>query len=494
MFGCLIRRCLYFAVCSVILADRGVEVFVMMPLRGLVTSDGNLAEQAKLDAIWNALESSGADGFMMDVWWGITEPSPKRYDFTAYRQLLNQAKVRGFKVQVVTSFHRCGGNVGDDCSIPLPAFVLNASDVWYKDSQGRETQEYISLFADDVNIGGRTPLEMYTDWFAAFATEFRAELGTTIVEVMVGLGPAGEMRYPSYPLGPWTFPGIGEFQCYDQHALASLEMAAATSACQRTCSQPPVSSSLGNYTSFPEDTEFFSDGFMSEQGRFFLDWYSSSLKAHAAAVLNRSKLVFGTKVRLAAKVAGIHWWYSSDSHAAELTAGYYNTNGRDAYSEIAQVLASAGADVLDFTCLEMRDVEQPRNARASPERLIVQVQKATEAAGLEFSGENALQRYDQTAFDQMLSYKAYIHSLTYLRMTETLVESSNLDRFRTFVGRMHEGSGGKVPGRKTASKPELVSFKSRSESDAMKETSYSSPGLSSFSRALAYLVLIWCLW
>lgn len=33
------------------------------------------------------------------------------------------------------------------------------------------------------------------------------------------------------------------------------------------------------------------------------------------------------KVDLAIKVAGIHWWYKSRSHAAEMTAGYYNYYG-----------------------------------------------------------------------------------------------------------------------------------------------------------------------
>lgn len=32
------------------------------------------------------------------------------------------------------------------------------------------------------------------------------------------MGPAGELRYPSYPEqnGTWRFPGIGAFQCYDK--------------------------------------------------------------------------------------------------------------------------------------------------------------------------------------------------------------------------------------------------------------------------------------
>lgn len=33
-----------------------------------------------------------------------------------------------------------------------------------------------------------------------------------IVDIEVGLGPAGEMRYPSYPQSQgWVYPGIGEF-------------------------------------------------------------------------------------------------------------------------------------------------------------------------------------------------------------------------------------------------------------------------------------------
>ncbi len=35
------------------------------------------------------------------------------------------------------------------------------------------------------------------------------------------MGPAGELRYPSYPEGDgrWRFPGVGEYQCYDKYML-----------------------------------------------------------------------------------------------------------------------------------------------------------------------------------------------------------------------------------------------------------------------------------
>ena len=52
--------------------------------------------------------------------------------------------------------------------------------------------------------------------------------GSVITELTVGMGPAGELRYPSYPEGDgrWRFPGVGEFQCFDRYMLASLYEAA----------------------------------------------------------------------------------------------------------------------------------------------------------------------------------------------------------------------------------------------------------------------------
>lgn len=40
----------------------------------------------------------------------------------------------------------------------------------------------------------------------------------------MGMGPAGELRYPSYPEqnGTWRFPGIGAFQCFDKVLILIL--------------------------------------------------------------------------------------------------------------------------------------------------------------------------------------------------------------------------------------------------------------------------------
>jgi hypothetical protein len=80
------------------------------------------------------------------------------------------------------------------------------------------------------------------------------------------------------------------------------------------------------------------------------EWYSGKLIEHADHILSKAVKVLKTcqqdrpdAVLLVAKVAGIHWWYHTESHAAELTAGYYNTSYRDGYDSIAAVFARHGA-------------------------------------------------------------------------------------------------------------------------------------------------------
>ena len=67
-----------------------------------------------------------------------------------------------------------------------------------------------------------------------------------------------------------------------------------------------------------------------------------------------------------AKLAGVHWWWRSASHAAELTAGYYNTWFHDGYQDVMRVLAAHHARA-SFTCVEMRDCEHPPEGRCSPQ-------------------------------------------------------------------------------------------------------------------------------
>jgi hypothetical protein len=75
------------------------------------------------------------------------------------------------------------------------------------------------------------------------------------------------------------------------------------------------------------------------------------------------------------QVPGIHWWYDTESHAAEATAGLFNgvPDNLSVYKSIAETLKVLGATFI-FTCAEVSTPGQEK-AKASydPKKLVEQV-------------------------------------------------------------------------------------------------------------------------
>ncbi|GFZ15397.1 chloroplast beta-amylase [Actinidia rufa] len=121
-------------------------------------------------------------------------------------------------------------------------------------------------------------------------------------EIQVGMGPCGELRYPSYPEsnGTWRFPGIEAIGKEDWGISGPHD--------------------TGQYNQFLEDTTFLRrDGtWNNDYGQFFLEWYLGMLLEHGDRILAAANRIFqGTGAKLSGKVAGIHWHCRTRSHAAE---------------------------------------------------------------------------------------------------------------------------------------------------------------------------------
>ncbi len=116
---------------------------------------------------------------------------------------------------------------------------------------------------------------------------------------------------------------------------------------------------------------------------------SSTLSTSSRAKLPSHVIHNRLPVTLSLKIPGVHWWFRSRSHAAELTAGYYNTATRDGYAPVVQMCARYGA-ALTLTCVEMCDGQHPASASCSPEGLLKQVRALTARHSVPLSGENAL--------------------------------------------------------------------------------------------------------
>lgn len=396
-----------------------------------------------------ALQRLGVWGVVVNIWWGQVESAPQQYDWAQYQALFQVAQEVGLRVKVSFCFH------GDD-KHTLPAWVLEEGkqcpDMFFTDRAGCRNTECLSVGVDHVPaLAGRTALQAYTDFMAAFRDAFSELLGSVVTDADIGLGPRGEFRYPSTPLDSrWNFPGIGEFQCYDRFMVASLSAAA------QQVGQPHWGNSgphdAGSYCQWPHQTGFFhhQGSWDSEYGRFFLQWYSSLLLLHADQLLGRARQTLGDAgVRLHAKLPTIHWWYNQAAHAAELTAGLYNTGSRSGYLAFCQVLSRHRVGLV-LTGGEMRDCEQPSYALASPEALLLQLRATAASQQVPVTLGNLSTRFDQAALSELerksfepACYRGidleHVDALCFGSMSESMFEETqNWLGFKDWAGRMRE--------------------------------------------------------
>lgn len=429
-----------------------IPVYVMLPL-GVINMKSELVDADGLVKQLRVLKSINVDGVMVDCWWGIVEANaPQDYNWNGYKRLFQVVREHKLKIKVVMSFHECGGNIGDDVCIPLPHWVSEIGrsnpDIYFTDRAGRRNPECLSWGIDKERVlRSRTAVEVYFDYMRSFRVEFDEFFEDGIISMVeVGLGPCGELRYPSNPVKHgWRYPGVGEFQCYDQYLLKNLRKAAEARGHSFWARGPD---NAGSYNSRPQETGFFCDGgdYDGYYGRFFLNWYSQVLIDHADRVLSLAKLAFdGTCI--AAKLSGIHWWYKTASHAAELTAGFYNPSNRDGYVVIAAMLKKHGA-ALNFKCAEMRMLEEAVDfceALGDPEGLAWQVLNAAWDVSLPVCSENALLCHDRGGYNCLLEKAKplndpdgkHIFAFTYLRLSPLLMDGQNYMEFERFVKRMH---------------------------------------------------------
>ncbi|KAH8948977.1 hypothetical protein BDL97_10G006000 [Sphagnum fallax] len=428
-----------------------IPIYVMLPLN-TISLENEVVDPEGLIEDLEALKSAGVDGVMVDCWWGIVEGKhPRHYQWSGYHHLFSIVRNAKLKLQVVMSFHQCGGNVGDDVNISLPEWVLKIAnhnaDIFFTNSSGAHNPECLSWGIDKVPVlQERTALQVYYEYMLSFRQQMEGFFADgTITEIEVGLGPCGELRYPSYAQTQgWTFPGIGEFQCYDKYMMEKLRKAAEV---QRHPEWGMGPSNAGSYNSRPQETEFFKDGgdYCSPYGKFFLSWYSQTLIEHGDSVLKMANLAL-KDVKISAKVPGIHWWYRTESHAAEATAGFFTADSRCGYKSIARMFATHNT-TFNFTCAEMRTADQPKEALCDPEALVVQALNAAWDSGISAACENALSCYGQEDYNQILKNAKpmrgggatghHLDAFTYLRLSPDLMEEHNFEVFAHFVCCLH---------------------------------------------------------
>ncbi|KAJ4950140.1 hypothetical protein NE237_026972 [Protea cynaroides] len=384
-----------------------IPVYVVLST-GVVNNFCQLVDPEGITQELRHLKSLHVDGVIIDCWWGIVEGwSPQKYIWSGYRELFNIIRELKLKIQVGMAFHECEGNVPGEMLYSLPKWVLEIGkddpDIFSTDREGRRNTQCLSWGIDKERVlMGRTGIEVYFDFMRSFRTEFDDLFAEGLISaVEIGLGASGELKYPSFPerMG-WSYPGIGEFQCYDKYLQQSLRKAAKLRGHSFWARGPD---NAGQYNSRPHETGFFCDrgDYDSYYGRFFLHWYAQTLIDHADNVLSLATLAF-EETQIVVKIPAVYWWYKTTSHAAELTAGYYNPTNRDGYSPVFEVLKKHSV-TLKFVCSELQFCALENDvALADPEGVSWQVLNSACDRGLNIAGQNALPCYDREAYMRIL--------------------------------------------------------------------------------------------
>ena len=444
-----------------VLADDATTTNVMAPLE---VSDWNSFSQQLATA-----KSMGVDAVSVDVWWGKVEGAGDQiFDWSYYDTMVQHLENAGLDWVPIMSFHQCGGNVGDDCNIPIPGWIWNhfsgtsANDLKYRSEQNNFSNETVSLWADNLVINE------YIEFMNEFESHFGAK-AAMIDEINVSMGPAGELRYPSYNShdSGTGYPTRGAFQAYSEPAKADFR----NWTIAKYGSLSGVNSAWGfglgsvNDINPPSNAEsFVSNGehFNTQYGKDFVRWYHDSLTDHGNRMMDAAIVAFNgffSNIELGFKIPGIHWQIgnpSNYSRSAEIAAGLIPTDvnlwsdatahGYSSIISVAADYASSGRDVvLHFTALEMDNQNwAPQYSRAKD--LVFWVAGGAADQNVVIKGENALAGGVGTNtgwnnIENAFTFASY-SGMTVLRINNVTTGGTGQSRYSSFIQNFHAGTPG----------------------------------------------------
>ncbi|KAH6776969.1 beta-amylase 3 [Perilla frutescens var. frutescens] len=416
----------------------GMKLFVGLPL-DTVSNLSTINRARAIAAGLKALKLLGINGVELPVWWGIAEKEAMgKYDWTGYLAVVEMVEKLGLELHVSLCFH-----ASEECRIRLPVWVSQIGegdpDIYFADRSGQQYKDCLSFAVDDVPVlDGKTPVEVYKEFCESFKSAFSPFIGSTITGISIGLGPDGELRYPSHHRCGKFSRGAGEFQCYDKHMLSNLKLHAEKNG-------SPLWGLGGPHDASSYDQSPLSDGFFAENdgswetqyGDFFLSWYSSQLISHGDRILSLAASTFkDAGITVSGKVPLVHSWHRTLSHPAELTAGFYNTAGRDGYDDIARIFSRNSCSMI-LPGMDLTDVLQPHEYRSSPESLLAQITSSCRKHGLKISGQNSLISGVSGGFAQMKKNlqgeQSSMDRFTYQRMGAHFFSPEHFPPFAQFV-------------------------------------------------------------
>ncbi|XP_075521665.1 inactive beta-amylase 9-like [Primulina tabacum] len=416
----------------------GLKLYVGLPL-DTVSNCNTINHTRAIATGLKALKLLGIDGVELPVYWGVAEKEAMgKYQWTSYLTVVEMVQELGLKLHVSLCFHS-----SEEHKIQLPEWVSRVGEsepgIYFTDRSGLQYKNCLSLAVDDLPVlDGKTPVEVYEAFCNNFKSTFSGFLGSTITAISIGLGPEGELRYPSHHHSV-NSNGAGEFQCYDKFMLRDLKHHAEMHGNPLWGLGGPHDSPSYNYHN-PISRGFFMENggsWESLYGDFFLCWYSNLLVSHGDRILSLAASTFkDMPITISGKVPLTHSWYRSRSHPSELAAGFYNTENRGGYNAIAEIFSRNSCKMI-LPGMDLSDDHQSAASLSSPEMLLKQITSSCRDHGVKISGQNSSALGDSSGFEQikkvLLDENVATDLFTYQRMGAYFFSPQHFPLFTQFT-------------------------------------------------------------
>lgn len=345
-------------------------------------------------------KSIGIRAVTIDVWWGVAEKEgDQRFEWGYYDRIFEMIDQNNLRIIPIMSFHQCGGNVNDDCNIPIPSWLWthfeghNPQDLMYRSEQGNYSREYLSLWANHLAV------PQYIEFMEAFEKKY-SHMADKFDELNISMGPAGEIRLPSYNQHDTdtNYPTRGAWQVYGKAATVDFQQFLASK--YRNVERLNYLW-LTDYNSFKEVEVPMPESCNHFQCDDAIDWFHSALMQHGEQILTAGDKAFSgafKNIPLGFKIPGIHWLMAKKGkwhRAAEIATGLLPANVENdfGYSDVIQLaklpLQNNRKILLHFTTLEMSNNPNPP-AYSLANTLVSEFTKEANRLGVEVKGENSL--------------------------------------------------------------------------------------------------------
>ena len=407
------KAILLFMALSISITAQGLIPVVTGPMS---ISNFNISEEASAD--WVAfndqlvkMKQLGVTTISTEVWWSVVEKLDNQFDWSYYEKVSKMIIKNGLKWRPEISFYSCQKSISTSCNIPLPHWIWNkyienkdvegVNSLKYLDEFGVSSNEVISVWATEYVIND------YKDFLISFTDRF-SEIATKIDEVIISLGPDGELRYPSYNSEMPSTRGLN--QAHSKLAIKSFQNFIKEKYKTIENVNSVWSMNLENFSSInpPKDKELSDEIFLfTAFSKDFFSWYNKSLLSHAEIVLTTSIRILNGEdsaflnKKIGTKLPNIHW-ETEVNRLAELNSGlikidneFKNEDLSLSYKNVlesfkkSKILTKFNNFYFIYTGLERSNFENEEKVRSRAKDLVFQLSELAKESNIDIKGINS---------------------------------------------------------------------------------------------------------